>query len=446
MRSGDCSGQHMSRGWRRAVVLCVATAMALSTFVVAPFSYRSAHAAEVPVSDSGNTFSISGDHAGTMNTYTVYGLNQAAFFESNRDFGGDATKMPGEGTTAYIPVYATSSYGKDTNEQVDYCSAKKSSAQTGAKDRIRALHAYDASGLYFDDIVYYETLGQPVSYKRNIPKAADFVEYVYYDKWVVTQGKWRFDSDVEISQSFSYTLLGQVYYSGDVVPGKSFWVKNGEKYPKHSVKKKGYKFVGWYTSWSGGKKITPGKTTVNFGEGCYLYVSARWNRNVKITLLANGGSVSGSTKTVKYRGKYGKFPTPTRNGYRFLGWYRYYTKPSKYWASYEVKKSDTVYTSENHKFKARWVKMGKGKTVTLAEWNRFISNKDYGLEYNDVKAIFGGSAMKMGYGSLYISSTNSYVYGDRYRWQGRTSGNYVIMCFNRTTKKWNGYVYYGYFS
>lgn len=44
----------------------------------------------------------------------------------------------------------------------------------------------------------------------------------------------------------------------------------------------------------------------------------------KITFNANGGNVSINSKSIKKGVKYGDLPNPTRNGYRFIGWF---TKP-----------------------------------------------------------------------------------------------------------------------
>lgn len=44
-------------------------------------------------------------------------------------------------------------------------------------------------------------------------------------------------------------------------------------------------------------------------------------QNFTVTFNANGGSTSTSSKTVTYGSTYGTLPTPTRQGYGFLGWF-----------------------------------------------------------------------------------------------------------------------------
>ena len=91
----------------------------------------------------------------------------------------------------------------------------------------------------------------------------------------------------------------------------------------------GYTFDGWYTSSSGGSKVTSSTAFTNTSNK-YLY--AHWDANsYTLTANANGGSIpstsgwSGtgtkSTKSVDYDSSYGTLPTPTRTGYTFDGWY-----------------------------------------------------------------------------------------------------------------------------
>ena len=81
----------------------------------------------------------------------------------------------------------------------------------------------------------------------------------------------------------------------------------------------GYTFAGWYTSASGGTKITSdAKVTTTDSQTLY----AHWSANTyTVSYNANGGSVSATSKTVTYGSTYGTLPTPTRTGYTFAGWY-----------------------------------------------------------------------------------------------------------------------------
>lgn len=82
--------------------------------------------------------------------------------------------------------------------------------------------------------------------------------------------------------------------------------------------KTGYTFAGWYeTPEFSGNPVTdvPTGSTVN------LTFYAAWTANTyTVTFDANGGSVS-QTSAVTVAGKLTSLPTPTYDGYDFLGWY-----------------------------------------------------------------------------------------------------------------------------
>jgi uncharacterized repeat protein (TIGR02543 family) len=85
-------------------------------------------------------------------------------------------------------------------------------------------------------------------------------------------------------------------------------------------KRTGYKFTGWFTAKSGGKKV--GTNTAISSDATFY---AHWQiRSYKATFNANKGKVSGKAKlarSVKYKSKLGKLPAPKRAGYKFKGWY-----------------------------------------------------------------------------------------------------------------------------
>ena len=67
-----------------------------------------------------------------------------------------------------------------------------------------------------------------------------------------------------------------------------------------------------------------------------------------ITLNAAGGSVSPGTVEVEWRTPYGTLPTPTREGFRFLGWKNLYNED-------EMVSADTIVTTpHNHTLFAQW--------------------------------------------------------------------------------------------
>lgn len=80
--------------------------------------------------------------------------------------------------------------------------------------------------------------------------------------------------------------------------------------------REGCTFINWYTEKSGGKKVT---SSYKFKKSTTIY--ARWLSKVTVTFNPTGGTV-GTDKVILKNGKsIGALPEPTREGFKFLGWY-----------------------------------------------------------------------------------------------------------------------------
>lgn len=81
----------------------------------------------------------------------------------------------------------------------------------------------------------------------------------------------------------------------------------------------GYTFGGWFENADcTGDKVT--EIPVGATEAKTFY--AKWTANeYTVTFNANEGTVTPESKTVTYDGTYDELPTPTRSGYKFLGWF-----------------------------------------------------------------------------------------------------------------------------
>jgi uncharacterized repeat protein (TIGR02543 family) len=114
-------------------------------------------------------------------------------------------------------------------------------------------------------------------------------------------------------------------------------------------KRAGYKFDGWYTAKSGGKKITSAtKATITKAQTLYAHWTVK-KYTVKYN-VSGGKKLSAKSKSVTYGKKYGKLPTPKRAGYKFMGWYTKKSGGTKITAKSKVKitKTQTLY--------AHWVR------------------------------------------------------------------------------------------
>ena len=139
--------------------------------------------------------------------------------------------------------------------------------------------------------------------------------------------------------------------SGKVSPS-SIKVTSGKTYLSSlpTPTRSGYKFDGWYTSRTGGTKIT--STTKATGNRT---IYAHWTKTTAssskthmVTFDANGGTVHQDRKIVFNGAHYRDLPTPTRSGYHFQGWYTQKTGGSK------VTEKSRVNLTADQTLYARW--------------------------------------------------------------------------------------------
>ena len=152
----------------------------------------------------------------------------------------------------------------------------------------------------------------------------------------------------------------------------------------------GYTFDGWYTSASGGTKVTA-SSTVSITSNQKLY--AHWTANTyTVTFNANGGNIpSSASKTVTYDQTYGTLATISRTGYTFAGWYTATSGGTK------ITASSTVLITANQKLYAHWTK--NNYTVTISR-----NNTSYGTVSSSSVSIPHGTTYTTSGGTLTFSN------------------------------------------
>ncbi len=172
----------------------------------------------------------------------------------------------------------------------------------------------------------------------------------------------------------------------------------------------GYNFTGWYTATTGGAQVTA-TTTVTTNSDHKLY--ARWNgATYVVTFDANGGTVSTTSKDVKYASTYGTLPTPTApTGYTFKGWYTATTGGT------QVTASTTVTTASPHTLYAQW--NGIKYTVTFDANGGTVSTTSKEVTYGST------------YGTLPTPIRNGYTFKGWYT--ATTGGTQVTAATNVAT-------------
>ena len=96
----------------------------------------------------------------------------------------------------------------------------------------------------------------------------------------------------------------------------------------------GYTFAGWYTAKTGGSKVET-STQVKTASAHTLY--AHWTPNPYTVKFNSQGGSTVADKTVTYDSPYGTLSTPTRDGYKFDGWFTSATGGTQITSSTTVK-------------------------------------------------------------------------------------------------------------
>lgn len=114
------------------------------------------------------------------------------------------------------------------------------------------------------------------------------------------------------------------------------------------------------SSWSKTSGTITGATTI----------TARFSRSAKkftVTFNANGGSVTTGSKFVTYASTYDSLPTPTRTGYKFIGWYTSKSGGNK------ITSSTVVWITSNQTLYARWELKNYDAILIEEEYNATVS-------------------------------------------------------------------------
>ena len=101
----------------------------------------------------------------------------------------------------------------------------------------------------------------------------------------------------------------------------------------------GYTFLGWYSKKSGGTKITEASKVPSTATTLY----AHWRINTYTVTLSDGWNGLWGSVTRKHGAKVGTLPTPSMDGYKFLGWYTAAQGGTKVSTKAKVTKNVTYY-------------------------------------------------------------------------------------------------------
>lgn len=141
----------------------------------------------------------------------------------------------------------------------------------------------------------------------------------------------------------------------------------------------GYWFTGWYDAAEGGNKIDDAGATYNPKGDITLY--AHWQKAVEYTVTYNANGGTCGTASATYRGTSLTLPTPTRTGYKFLGWYTAAsggTKIGDAGANYTPSSNITLY--------AQWEQISYTITISKQD-NATVTVDKTTAYYNDTISV-----------------------------------------------------------
>ena len=178
-----------------------------------------------------------------------------------------------------------------------------------------------------DNKIYFVT-DSGTSNKDTTTTAAywyvDFYKFTGNNGETIQSGQQTFNSTGSSastpSGSFSTSINYTVNYDtngGKCAQALSYATSASTAVTLPSPTRSGYIFAGWYTAASGGTKV--GGAGDSYTPSANITLYAQWGMPCTVTYNANGGNCS--VESEKYTGPALILPTPTRDGYWFIGWY-----------------------------------------------------------------------------------------------------------------------------
>lgn len=196
--------------------------------------------------------------------------------------------------------------------------------------------------------------------------------------------------------------------SGSMAPSTFTYDKEGAL-SANAFTRNGWFFAGWDTKSDGTGDDYANKATIkNLTPNGNVILYAIWERETyEVTFDANGGSVGTNTKNVTFTYAYGDLPTPTREHYRFLGWYTQKTGGTK------VTKDTEVTTYSKHTLYAHWERC---EYIVTFNTNGGTAVNQAIIAYGSPVIFSNYTTTRAGYtfDGWYTDSTFSNKYSDNY--------------------------------
>lgn len=252
--------------------------------------------------DGANTRTGMSEHGGliwnTVHSPTTYGANslysEGLYSLEGLDVATNVYRRNTNGTFDYVGTDVTRINAGSNSNQIEPFRSKKISSNTKyVNDQI-----YNTNALYINtDVAGTYTADQNVLLVNDDYQHIRVNEYTYYidrKKFTLTQ---NINSDTET------TKTSTIYYEGT------------QNIPTPT--KTGYKFDGWKVSGNGSKMDG---NTFTMGDANATITAKYTPIDYTISYDLQGGTMSGQKTSYNIETPTFSIPTPTKNGYTFLGW------------------------------------------------------------------------------------------------------------------------------
>lgn len=210
---------------------------------------------------------------------------------------------------------------------------------------------------------------------------------VYYGDVIILTAKWD-----EIRYNIDYKQNGGTFYITQ--PPKTFGVNGIEKLPSSS--RQGYIFAGWYLDEALTNRLENDCIPADFVIDHDITVYAKWTAVVnEVRYELNGGQCDNIDDYTSYvSGTDMELPTPTKEGYNFLGWY----------TDDDIKvdsfKSD-LYYGDVIILTAKWEMQTFTVTYHFGT-NIYVKTYNYGEDFSDLTFVGAKIAGEQGFISYYL--------------------------------------------
>ncbi len=169
----------------------------------------------------------------------------------------------------------------------------------------------------------FSCLVQPyISMKEGFSVSIDSKNYGSYGHW--TWAKWDSDTGYfyatfsPTTYSINFNANGGVFSNGKNSTTVNTTYYENYNLPSQVPTRTGYKFIGWFTSSSGGKQVTD---STCFSSVSQRTLYAQWTANKYTIYFDNNGGEGIASAEVIYDQLCPQVSVPTKKGYSFLGYY-----------------------------------------------------------------------------------------------------------------------------